>query len=169
MLHTTITVSLHFRKLQGFTYQLETDCNSTTLPFTPLPIYIDSQFTKHVEINNQLFQIGVDVSYDKITQKKNRRQFWNMNFLDRLVLQLQCLCLKGCLQLLCLLAFFGFLTHSSASRLYRGRVPRLTSDNCTCRYTEIDWYTMTSVSFSHIVLTPTQPEGNRRPKRGSNP
>ena len=29
----------------------------------------------------------------------------------------------------------GFLTSSSASRLYRGRVPRLTSDNFTCCHT----------------------------------
>ena len=30
---------------------------------------------------------------------------------------------------------FGFLTSSSATRLYRGRVPRLTSDNFTCCHT----------------------------------
>ena len=30
---------------------------------------------------------------------------------------------------------FGFLTSSSSTRLYRGRVPRLTSDNFTCCHT----------------------------------
>ena len=29
----------------------------------------------------------------------------------------------------------GFLTSSSATRLYRGRVPRLTSDNFKCSHT----------------------------------
>ena len=29
----------------------------------------------------------------------------------------------------------GFLTSSSTTRLYRGRVPRLMSNNCTCCYT----------------------------------
>ena len=29
----------------------------------------------------------------------------------------------------------GFLTSSSATRLYRGRAPRLKPDNCTCCYT----------------------------------
>ena len=31
------------------------------------------------------------------------------------------------------------------------------------------WETMTSVSASHIILTPTQPVGSGGPKRGSNP
>ena len=30
------------------------------------------------------------------------------------------------------------------------------------------WETMTSVSAGHIILTPTQPEGNGRPQRESN-
>ena len=30
------------------------------------------------------------------------------------------------------LLLFGFLTYSSTAKLYRGRIPRLTSDNCKC-------------------------------------
>ena len=33
----------------------------------------------------------------------------------------------------------GFLTTSSTTRLYRGRVPRLTSDNCTSCHIETEW------------------------------
>ena len=60
---------------------------------------------------------------------------------------------------------FGFLTSSSTTRLYRGRVPRLTSGNLTRRSGE----TMTSVSAGQIILTPTQPVGSGRPQRESNP
>ena len=31
---------------------------------------------------------------------------------------------------------FGFLTFSSSTKLYRGRVPRMKSDNFMCRHTE---------------------------------
>ena len=60
---------------------------------------------------------------------------------------------------------FGFLTSSSTTRLYRGRVPRLTSGNFTRRSED----TMTSVSAGQIILTPTQPVGSGRPQRESNP
>ena len=63
---------------------------------------------------------------------------------------------------------FRFLTSSSTTRLYRGRVPRLTSDNYKCCHTQDSGETMTSVSAGHIILTPTQPVGSRRPQRGSN-
>ena len=58
---------------------------------------------------------------------------------------------------------FGFLTSSSITRLYRGRVPRLTPD------TRQSGETLTSVSAGHIILAPTQPVGSARPQRGSNP
>ena len=48
--------------------------------------------------------------------------------------------------------------------LYRGRVPRLTSDNFTCCHTRERVETMTSVSAGHIILTPTQPVGSGRPQ-----
>ena len=49
----------------------------------------------------------------------------------------------------------GFLTSSSTTRLYHGRVPRLTSDNFTCcQNTRQSGETMTSVSVGHIILTP---------------
>ena len=65
---------------------------------------------------------------------------------------------------------FGFLTSSSTTRLYRGRVPRLTSDNFTVLLqTRQSWETMTSVSAGHIILTLTQPVGGRRSQRESNP
>ena len=64
----------------------------------------------------------------------------------------------------------GFLTSSSTTRLYRGQVPRLTSDNFTCCHTrDRVGETMTSVSVGHIILTLTQPVGNERPQRVSNP
>ena len=60
----------------------------------------------------------------------------------------------------------GFLTPSSTTKLYRGRVPRLTCDNFTCYLTRDSGETMTSVSAGHIILTPTKPIGSGR---GSNP
>ena len=56
----------------------------------------------------------------------------------------------------------GFLTSSSATRLSRRRVPRLTSENCTCCQTDQSWETMTSVSAGHIILTPIKPVGSGR-------
>ena len=67
------------------------------------------------------------------------------------------------------LSVFGlvvFLKSLSTTRLYRGRAPKLTSDNYKCCQSG---ETMTSVSTGHIILTPTQPVGSRRPQRGSNP
>ena len=64
----------------------------------------------------------------------------------------------------------GFLTSSSTTTLYRGRVPRLTSDKCMCCHTrDRAGRPMTSVSAGPIILTPTQPVGSGRPQRGSNP
>ena len=56
------------------------------------------------------------------------------------------------------------------SRLYRGRVPRLS----VCQFyvlshTRQSGETMTFVSAGHIILTPIQPVGSRRPQRESNP
>ena len=65
------------------------------------------------------------------------------------------------------LVLFDFLTSSSATRLNRGQVSRLTSDNLTCSHTRDRAVIMMSVSAGHIILTPTQPEGIRRPQRGS--
>ena len=36
------------------------------------------------------------------------------------------------------ICLFGFSTSSSAARIYRGRIPRLTSDNFTCCLTEAE-------------------------------
>ena len=72
----------------------------------------------------------------------------------------------------CRVCLFDFLTSSSATRLYRGRAQRQSvwqfyvlphmnmSQSCK---------TMTSVSASHIILTPTQPVGSGRSQRKSNP
>ena len=49
-----------------------------------------------------------------------------------------------------------FLMSSSTTRLYRGRVQRLSSDNFMCCHTQ-SGEIMTSVSAGHIILTPTQP------------
>ena len=59
----------------------------------------------------------------------------------------------------------GFLTSSSTTRLYRGRAQR----QSVCQFYVLprmrqSWETMTSVSASHIILTPTQPVGSGRPK-----
>ena len=58
----------------------------------------------------------------------------------------------------------GFLTSSSATTLYCGRVPRLTS--ATQRQSG---ETITSVLTGHIILTPTQSVASGQPQRGSNP
>ena len=52
---------------------------------------------------------------------------------------------------------FGFLTSSSTTRLYRGRVPRLTPENDVLPHTRKSGETMTSASAGHIILTPIQP------------
>ena len=63
---------------------------------------------------------------------------------------------------------FGFVTSSSTTRLYRGRVSRLTSDNFyVLPHMRQSRETMTSVSAGHIILTPTQPVGSGRPQRES--
>ena len=46
---------------------------------------------------------------------------------------------------------FGFLTSSSTTRLYRGRVPRLTSDNFTCCHTW-DRVGRTWLLSQHVIL-----------------
>ena len=56
------------------------------------------------------------------------------------------------------LVLFGFLTPSLATRLFHGRVPRLTSDNFhVLPHIRQSGETMTSISAGHIILTPTQP------------
>ena len=64
----------------------------------------------------------------------------------------------------------GFLTSSSTTRLYRGRAPRQSVwQFYVLPHTRQSWETMTSVSASHIILTPTQPVERGRPQRESNP
>ena len=71
------------------------------------------------------------------------------------------------LQFVCLV---GFLTSSSTTRLYRGRAPRQSVwQFYVLLHTRQSWETMTSVSASHIILTPTQPVGSGRLQRESNP
>ena len=68
-----------------------------------------------------------------------------------------------------LFGLVGFLTPSSTTRLYRRRVPRLTSDKFyVLPHMRQSWETMTSVSAGYIILTPTQPVGSGRPQRESN-
>ena len=65
----------------------------------------------------------------------------------------------------CLVGWLVFLTSPSATRLCRGRVLRLTSDNFyVLPHTRQSGETMTSVSAGHIILTPTQPVGSGRPQ-----
>ena len=64
---------------------------------------------------------------------------------------------------------FGFLTSSSATRLYRGRTPRqIVWQLYVLPHMRQSWETMTFVSVGHIILTPTQPVGRGRPQRKSN-
>ena len=61
----------------------------------------------------------------------------------------------------------GFLT--STTRLYRGWAPRQSVwQFYVLPHVRQSWETMTSVSASHIILTPTQPEGSGRPQYKSN-
>ena len=65
---------------------------------------------------------------------------------------------------------FGFLTSSSTTRLYRRRAPRQSVwQFYLLPLMRQSWETMTFVSASHIILSPTQPVGRRRPQRESNP
>ena len=59
----------------------------------------------------------------------------------------------------------GFLKRPlQATRQYSRRVQRSTSDNFTCCHTRVrSRQTMTSVSASHIIMTPTQPVGSGWP------
>ena len=64
----------------------------------------------------------------------------------------------------------GFLTSSSTTRLYCGRAPRQSVwQFYVLPHMRQSWETMTSISAGHIILTPAQPVGSRRPQRGSNP
>ena len=65
--------------------------------------------------------------------------------------------------------FVGFLTSSSTIRLYRGRVPRLTSGNFTCCHMRDRSGWLWLVSAGHFILTPTQPVGSGRPQQELNP
>ena len=78
--------------------------------------------------------------------------------------------------------FFSFLTFLLATEVSRGRVPAQTKDtpysvgpglkpdNVLHATTQTQGgETMTSVSAGHIRVIPTQPVGNWRPARGSNP
>ena len=67
------------------------------------------------------------------------------------------------LAIICFVCLFGFLTSSSTYRPYRGRVPRLTSDNFTCCHTR------RQNGETIIILTPTQPVESGRSQRASNP
>ena len=62
----------------------------------------------------------------------------------------------------------GFLTPSSTTRIYPGRVLRMRCENFTFCHTRDSGETMTSVSAGHIILTPTQPVESGRPQRESN-
>ena len=60
---------------------------------------------------------------------------------------------------------FGFLTSSSATKLYRGRVAKQTFSRAATQRKNGE--TMTSVSAGHIILIPTHPAGSGRPEPGS--
>ena len=65
---------------------------------------------------------------------------------------------------------FGFLTSSSTTSLYRGWAPRQSVwQFYVLPHMRQSWETMTSVSAGLIILTPSQPVGNGRPQRESNP
>ena len=58
---------------------------------------------------------------------------------------------------------FGFLMSSSTTRLYRGRVRRLTSDNLyVLPHTRQSWETMTSVSAWIIICNNYDNDNNNR-------
>ena len=64
----------------------------------------------------------------------------------------------------------GFLKSSSTTKLYRGRAPRQSVwQFYVLQYTRQSGETITSASVGHIILTPTQPVGNGRLQRESNP
>ena len=63
---------------------------------------------------------------------------------------------------------FGFLTFSSATRLYRRRAPRQSVWQLyVLTHTRQREETLTSISAGHIILTRTQPVGSGRPQRES--
>ena len=61
--------------------------------------------------------------------------------------------------------FYSFLTSSSATKLCRGCISRLTSNSFTFCHTK----TITSVPAGQVLLTRNQPEGSGSPKWQSNP
>ena len=69
-------------------------------------------------------------------------------------------------------AFCGFVClvwSSSTTRLYRRRAPRQSVSQFYVLPQRQSWETMTSVSASHIILTPTQSVGSGRPQRELDP
>ena len=89
----------------------------------------------------------------------------NSTGVDRSV---NCKCIRYAMTLI-LCYWFGFLTSMSTSRLSSERVTSLTSGNFPAATRRQSGETMTSDSADHITLTPTQPVGNGRSGRGSNP
>ena len=99
---------------------------------------------------------------------KSLHQFWVLG--HRMDVELDCRVSDSWDLFACLLVcLVGFLTSSSTTRLYRRRVPRLTSLNRTrCHTRDKGGEIMTSVSVDHFILTPTQPVGIGRPQQESN-
>ena len=66
--------------------------------------------------------------------------------------------------------WFGFLTSSSTTRLYRAQAPRQSvSQFYVLPHMRQSGKTMTSVSAGHIILTTTQPVGSGGPQQELNP
>ena len=69
----------------------------------------------------------------------------------------------------CFVCWFGFLTSSSTTKLYCGRVPRQSIwQFYVLPHMRQSLETITSVPARHIILTPTQPVGSGRPQPESN-
>ena len=71
--------------------------------------------------------------------------------------------------LVCLFGWLvGFLTSSSTTRLYRGKIPRLTSDNFTCCHTR-DWAGDHDFCLSRSHYTDTNPTSRERESNPGSP
>ena len=123
--------------------KLDTNCFAFLTVMKPLAV---SEFYFFLATN---LRNDTPVTVSCIAHKLSARHYWPSNF--------------SCF--VCLV----FSTSSSTTRLFRGRVPRLTSDNFyMLPHMRQSWETMTFVSAGHIILTPTQPVGSGRPQRESN-
>ena len=106
-------------------------CSYSTLFSTAaLPSHLSTSSTRILHVCPSLFnKFCPHIFFTKYIPPHRLLYFWTISFYSYILSTLIYIDINACF---CL---FGFLMSSSATRLYRGRVPRLKSDNFKCCHT----------------------------------